>query len=191
MVGLRYGTISVGEKGVTAVIRRTGSRGSPASARRWRPHRAGWHGRAHAHRLARIDGTPELRGKLKTALKMMGVLGVSSIRRSPYPADWWLLRWHGCRGFQYSVVELLPTRCKTPNPAFAHSFRPPFGYDRLRRHRRVAVAPHLRPSVCPVDPTFCRQGSRLTRLLDWRCRKKRRRPCGRATHCQMASISHS
>ena len=31
--------------------------------------------------------------------------------------------------FQYSIVELLPTRCKTPDPAFAHSFRP-FGYDR-------------------------------------------------------------
>ena len=31
--------------------------------------------------------------------------------------------------FQYSIVELLPTRCKTPDPAFAHSFRL-FGYDR-------------------------------------------------------------
>jgi len=28
------------------------------------------------------------------------------------------------------VVELLPTRCKTPDSAFALSFRPPFGYDR-------------------------------------------------------------
>ena len=31
--------------------------------------------------------------------------------------------------FQYSIVELLPTRCKTPDPAFAHSLRL-FGYDR-------------------------------------------------------------